>query len=83
MGDGRTDMLSILLKFGLLFFGIFALVFVMAILTPHIAKMIKPNDKSKNLDEMVDEKNYDVKGIYDAQTADDKENLNNKDENDG
>ncbi len=83
MGDGKTDMLSILLKFGLLFFGIFALVFIIALLTPHIAKMIKPNDKPKNPDEMVDEKNYTAKGIYDAQIADDKENLNNKDENDG
>lgn len=83
MGDDKTDMLNILLKFGLLFFGIFALVFVIALLTPRIAKMIKPKDKPKSPDEMVDEKDYDVKGIYDAQTADDKENLNNKGENDG
>lgn len=74
---------GLLLKFGLLFFGILGLVFVIAILTPHIAKVVKPNAKSKNTDEKIDESEYKVKGIYDAQTADDKENLNNKDENDG
>ena len=56
------------------------LVFVVAILTPYIANLIKQNDTLKKSDENY----YGVKGIYDAQTAeDDKENLNNKDENDG
>ncbi|NLK70050.1 MAG: hypothetical protein GX286_01235 [Clostridiales bacterium] len=75
-----TGTLNLILKFGLLFFGILGLVFVVAILTPYIANLIKQNDTLKKSDENY----YGVKGIYDAQTAeDDKENLNNKDENDG
>ncbi|NLP26722.1 MAG: hypothetical protein GX365_05190 [Clostridiales bacterium] len=75
--------IGLLLKFGLLFFGILGLVFVIAILTPHIARVVKSNAKSKNTGEKIDESEYKVKGIYDARAADDKENLNNKDENDG
>jgi len=75
-----TGTLNLILKFGLLFFGVLGLVFVVAILTPYIANLIKQNDTLKKSDENY----YGVKGIYDAQTAeDDKENLNNKDENDG
>ena len=34
--------IGLLLKFGLLFFGILGLVFVIAILTPHIARWLNP-----------------------------------------
>ena len=44
-----TGTLNLILKFGLLFFGILGLVFVVAILTPYIANLIKQNDTLKNL----------------------------------
>lgn len=57
--------------------GIFALIFVIALLTPHIAKLFTPKNKKP---ERVDEEIYKVKGPYDGdiKNNDDGDEINGK-----
>ncbi len=78
--DINFDTVKVLGKFSLIALGLLFVVFLVAVITPWLARKI---DGIRNNPERVKKSNYDfdkdeVKSIYEAQDTQDKENLDGK-----